>query len=38
MPVPVLPADTVLPVDTVEPYYAPQYLDGFPSAAQGDSV
>ena len=38
MPVPVHPADTVLPVDTVEPYYAPQYLDGFPSAAQGDSV
>ena len=39
MPVPIHQADTVThPADTVEPYYAPQYLDGFPSAAPGDSA
>ena len=39
MPVPIHQADTVThPADTVAPYYAPQYLDGFPSAAPGDSA
>ena len=50
MPTTTPPADTLLlPVesphapaalqaDTVEPYYAPQYLDGFPAAAAGDSA
>lgn len=39
MPVPIHQADTVAyPVDTVEPYYAPQYLDGFPAATEGDSA
>lgn len=32
------PADTALHTDTVEPYYAPQYLDGFPTTAMGDST
>ena len=26
------------PPDSVEPYYAPQYLDGFPTTAAGDSA
>ena len=38
MPVPAHIADTVQPVDTVEPYYAPQYLDGFPVASASDST
>jgi len=39
MPVPIHQAAPVPhPADTVEPYYAPQYLDGFPSAAPGDSA
>ena len=37
MPQPVHPADTVHAVDTVESYYAPQYLDGFPAAAECDT-
>ena len=34
------PAETQNPVphDSVDAYYAPQYLDGFPSTAPGDSV
>ena len=32
------PADTVHNIDTVESYYAPLYLDGFPHAEDGDSV
>ena len=32
------PADTIHTTDTAEAYYAPQYLDGFPSATAGDSV
>ena len=38
MPASVHPADTVHAADTVEPYYAPQYVDGFPAAAQCDTV
>ena len=48
MPVHSHPADTVQgavqqqalrhPADTVEAYYAPQYLDGFPTVEAGDSV
>ena len=38
MPQPVHLVDTVHAVDTVESYYAPQYLDGFPAAAQCDTV
>lgn len=38
MPVPVYTADTLHTADTVEPYYAPQYLDGFPVSEAGDTV
>ena len=43
MPIHTHTADTVQgtvpqhPADTVEPYYAPQYLDGFPAVEVGDS-
>ena len=32
------PADTTLHVDTVDAYYAPQYLDGFPDSVVSDSA
>ena len=48
MPAATHPVDTVQgavtqqvtqqPADTVEPYYAPQYLDGFPAVEAGDSA
>ena len=38
MPAPIHPADTVHAADAVESYYAPQYIDGFPAAAQSDTV
>ncbi len=38
MPVSAHTADTVLHTDTVEQYYAPQYMDGFPSVEAGDSA
>lgn len=38
MPANLNPTDTALHTDTVEPYYAPQYLDGFPTTAMGDST
>ena len=38
MPVNTQPADTTLHADTVEAYYAPQYLDGFPDTVAGDSA
>ncbi len=39
MPATTLPAaDTVHAIDSVEPYYAPQYLDGFPNAPASDSA
>ncbi len=39
MPVNTHPADsTQAPVDTVEQYYAPQYLNGFPDTLSGDSA
>lgn len=38
MPLPAHPADTVHAIDTVESYYAPQYVDGFPGAAASDTV
>ncbi|MBR5673599.1 MAG: DUF4271 domain-containing protein [Muribaculaceae bacterium] len=38
MPAPAHPADTVHAADAVEPYYAPQYVDGFPAAAPCDTV
>ena len=38
MPTNVHPADTVQHIDTVEPYYAPQYLEGFPGSQAADSV
>ena len=38
MPASAQTADTVLHTDTVEQYYAPQYLDGFPRHEAGDSA
>ena len=38
MPVNTPPAENVQHMDTVEPYYAPQYLDGFPDGVTGDSA
>ena len=38
MPVAAHTADTLPITDTVEPYYAPQYLDGFPAPAAADTV
>ena len=39
MPVNAHHADTVTPhADTVEQYYAPQYLDGFPATEEADTV
>ena len=36
---PTMPTDSVIQrPDTVEPYYAPQYLDGFPDTQAGDSA
>ena len=32
------PPNTVLPADTADAYYAPQYLDGFPNTEPGDSA
>ena len=32
------PPITVLPTDTADAYYAPQYLDGFPNTEPGDSA
>lgn len=38
MPTSVHPADSTLAADTVEAYYAPQYLEGFPGSHASDSV
>ena len=39
MPVNAHPADTVMPpADTVEQYYAPQYLDGFPATEESPTI
>ena len=38
MPNTIQPVDTVHRMDTVEQYYAPQYLDGFPETSAADSV
>ncbi len=35
---PQVETQNLAPHDTVEPYYAPQYLDGFPTTAAGDSA
>ena len=37
MPTSIHHADTLHQADTAEGYYAPQYLDGFPAPAAGDS-
>ena len=38
MPTNAHPADTVIHADTVAQHIAPQYVDGFPASAAGDSV
>lgn len=38
MPANIHPADTTLPADTLDAYYAPQYLEGFPQASAADTV